>query len=143
MSEKPIEDLSGADILKLQENLEVVRDKPEQLKVVPDPTLVQAKSADQEDGSVQQIDDLIKRFQNFIAAAEETQDMLGARLKDHTVTVDPRLTPQVRDAIRRLFGINSTTITYEMFRQVLRWRSEMLTQGRKKTYGAWTGIAGN
>ena len=143
MADKPIEDLPGSDLAKLQENLDVVREKPEQLIVAPDVSDAQIKPPLTENLNQQKINALITRFQNFIGAAEELQDILGEQLKDYTVTVDPRLDPSVRDAIRRLFGQNSSTITYEMFRQVLRWRSQMLAEGRKKTYGAWTGIAGN
>jgi len=82
----------------------------------------------------QQLEDTIQNLKDFIGAAEEMQMVLADKLKNRRVRVDPRKNPAVREAIRRLFGVDSDTITYDMFKQALELRSKIAEEGRKKTY---------
>ena len=63
------------------------------------------------------------------------QKVLGEKMKDRRATVDPKYNPTVRDSIRRLFGEDSSTVTYKMYKQALEWRSKLLEEGRDNTYG--------
>lgn len=105
--------------------------EPAQVRTVIEPQVTELST---EISEKQRIEIAIENFQQFIKAAEEMQKVVGERLKNRTVRVDPKTNPDVREAIRRLFGINSDEITYDMFKKCLELRSALLAAGRKK-YG--------
>jgi hypothetical protein len=119
------------DLDKLSESLEVEREEPEQLRVAP----ISRGASEEMPTEQQRIEDAISDLREWMVAAAEMQKVLGEKLKSRTVTVDPKVNPSVRDAIARLFGTESNTITYDMYKQALEWRSELLKEGRDKTYG--------
>lgn len=82
----------------------------------------------------QRITDTIDKLNNFLAAAKEMQVVLDGKLQDYVVKVDVNKNPHVRDAIRRLFGIDSNVITYDMFKKVLEMRSQYLQEQRDKSF---------
>ena len=124
--------LSRGDASKLVEGLGVAREEPEQLKVSP----IDIGESVEEATDQQRIEDSIQKLQEWMVAAEQMQLVLGDRLKDRHIRIDSKKNPAVRDAIRRLFGVDSDTITYDMFKKALKWRSELLKEGRNKTYGS-------
>jgi hypothetical protein len=119
------------DLSKLVEDLTVLREEPEQIEVEP----VSREPAEEVPTEQQRIEQTIVELQEWLVAAAQMQKVLGEKLKDRRVTVDPKLNPGVRDAIRRLFGVDSNTITYDMYKQALEMRTKLLEEGREETYG--------
>jgi hypothetical protein len=126
------EEVQQQDLDKFTEDLAIEREEPEQLKVVP----VSDAQASEKVTEQAMVEDAITNLQEWLVAAAQMQTILGEKLKDRRVTVDPKRNPAVRDAIRRLFGEDSNTITYDMYKKALEWRSEVLKEGRNETYGA-------
>lgn len=123
--------LSDTDRGLLGKSLAIERVEPEQIEVV-----VEGKDDLKEVVSEQErLQNAIQNFQNVLQAAQEMQKLLAHKLKDYTVRVDPNKDPSVRDAIRRTFGKDSDTVTHDMFRQCLEWRSQMIKEQRQKAYG--------
>lgn len=122
--------LKTEDLVKLNENTTVIREEPKQKDIVREKSESQAEEQDGQE----RIRQTIEKFQNFLQAADDMKELLGEKLKDYTVTVPVNEAPEVRDAIRRLFGQNSNTITYEMFERCLQWRSEVINKQRRETY---------
>lgn len=123
--------LKKGDLDKLNEEVSIEYDEPEQLEVAPVVGKQESQQTEQ-----QRVETAINNMKEWILAAEEMQKVLGEKLKNRRVRVDPRTNPAVRDAIRRVFGIDSDTITYEMFKHALKLRSDMLQEGRIETYGS-------
>jgi hypothetical protein len=125
--------LSSQDKISLQEQISVTREEPEQLELDKSPF------ADSDAVTVDEkvlIEQAIQRFTNVIKATQQMQNVLGQKLKDRTVKVNPSADASVRDSIRRVFNIESDgTITYDMFKKCLEWRSQITQEQRKKTYG--------
>jgi hypothetical protein len=119
------------DLAKLSEELGVLREEPEQLQVEP----VLRGPAEEQPTEQQRIEDAVNNLQEWLVAAAQMQKVLGEKLKNRRITIDPKRNPAVRDAIRRLFGEDSSTITYDMYKQALEWRSKLLEEGRNNTYG--------
>jgi hypothetical protein len=127
---KLIQTVQKNDQDKFVEDLAIEREEPEQIEMIPvaiEPIELPTEK--------QRIDGAIEDLKEYLVAAEEMQRVLGEKLKNRRVTVDPKQNPAVRDAIRRLFGEDSNTITYNMYKEALRLRSELLTEGRNNTYG--------
>jgi hypothetical protein len=124
--------LSLTDQELLSADLSVAYEEPEQEYVPPAKSQASVTDATTEK---KRVEEAIQKFQNVLKAGEKLQELLGQRLQTYTVTVDPRSDPSVRTAIRRLFGVDSSTITYEMFKEALRLRSELIIQGRMESYG--------
>lgn len=124
--------LSFSDQELLNADLSVAYEEPAQEIVPP----VKSQVAITDDNTEQRrTEEGIERFMNVIKAGEKLQELIGKKLQSHTVTVDPRTDPSVRTAVRRMFGIDSSTITYEMFKEALRLRSQLIVQGRMESYG--------
>lgn len=128
---KTMGSIPEGDLTKLSEELGVFREEPEQLQVEP----VSREPAEEQPTEQQRIEDAVNDLQEWLVAAAQMQKVLGEKLKDRRVTVDPKRNPAVRDAVRRLFGEDSSTVTYEMYKQALEWRSKLLEEGRNNTYG--------
>lgn len=124
--------LSSSDKELLAADLSVTFEEPEQEFI---PLMKSQVAVTDELTEKKRIEEAIGRFKNVISAGEKMQELLGKKLQSRTVTVDPRKDPTVRMAIRRMFGIDESTITYEMFKEALRLRSELILQGRMETYG--------
>ena len=82
----------------------------------------------------QRITDTVEKLNNFLAAAKEMQVVLDEKLQDYVVKVDVNKNPHVRDAIRRLFGVDSNVITYDMFKKALEMRSQYLKEQRDQSF---------
>ncbi len=121
----------STDFNLFSENLNVLREEPEQLLVEP----ISREPAEEVPSEQQRTEDMVIKLQEFILAAAQMQQVLGEKLKKRRITVDPKFNPAARDAIRRLFGEDSSTITYDMYKQALEWRSKLLEEGRNDTYG--------
>ena len=119
------------DLNDLTGDLAVLREEPEQLKVEP----VSRKSSEEAPTNQQRTEDAISSLKEWLLAAAQMQIVLGEKLKNRRVTVSASLNPSVRDAIGRLFNIDSTTVTYDMYKKALEWRSQLLKEGRNTTYG--------
>jgi hypothetical protein len=119
------------DLDKLAEDLTVEREEPEQLLIEP----ISSEPTEEQPTEQQRIESSINELQEWLIAAAQMQKVMSEKLKDRRVTVDPRRNPEIRHAIRRLFGVDSSTITYEMYKQALEWRSKLLEEGRNNTYG--------
>jgi hypothetical protein len=130
-----VEDIENKDFLS--QDLVVTRDEPAQIldSIVLPPQPVESREQIDEK---QRIEVAVKNFEQFVKAAEEMQLVLGEKLKQRVIKINPNINPDAREAIRRLFGVNSDEITYDMFKKCLAWRSELLAAGRKK-YGTGNG----
>jgi len=123
--DKRIEDLSVSDQEILRADLVVERQEPPQVIIVREEsapetsTVMPAKIW---------VTETAEKFQDFIAAAEEMKKVLGRKIQNRRVTVPSSNNPMVRNAIRRLFGVDSETVTYEMFQEALRIRSEIVEE---------------
>jgi len=124
--------LNASDKDLLNADLSVTYEEPAQEFI---PSAGSQKAITDETTEKKRIEEAIQRFNNVIKAGEKLQELLGKKLQERTVTVDPRKDPAVRMAIRRLFGIDSATITYEMFKEALKHRSNLILQGRIESYG--------
>lgn len=120
----------------LAANVQVPYTEPAQI-IQPVETSTQTET-EPELAEKERIESAIANFKQFITAGEEMQTVLGEKLKQRIVKIDSKLSPEVREAIRRLFGINTDEITYDMFKKCLEWRSMVLEAGRKK-YGTGNG----
>jgi hypothetical protein len=126
-----IDTIPDDDLAKLSEGLSVLREEPEQLPQEP----ISREPAEEVPTEQQRIENRVNELQEWLIAAAQMQKVLGEKLKDRRVTVDPKVNPAPRDAIRRLFGEDSSTITYEMYKKALEWRSKLLEEGRDSIYG--------
>jgi hypothetical protein len=124
---KKFDNLQDSDLERLSEQLDVTREEPKQLSV-------EAKSAEEVKAEAKaakaRIQETIDKFGEVIKAGEQMKILLKKKLENRTVRVDPNKNPAVRDAIRRVFGINSDTITYDMFEKALEIRSKLSKEGR-------------
>jgi len=125
--------VSANDRQRFAENLAVERDEPSQLLVVPEPR--ETAEADEITTKKEQLSAAIAKFEDFLGAAEQMQKLLGEKLKNRQVRIDPKKNPALREAIRRVFGIDSDTVTYDMFKQALEMRSKMVQEGREVSFG--------
>jgi len=123
--------ITSEDLSRLTEDLTIEREEPGQLLVSP----IVTGATKEEQTEKQRVENAIENLQNWMLAAAEMQKVLGEKLKNRTVTIDSKTNPAVRDAIRRLFGTDSSTITYDMYKKALEWRSKLLEEGRNNTYG--------
>ena len=125
------QEIPQQDQLKLTEGLAITREEPEQLLVEP----VSRGAVEEKPTEQQRAEKSIGDMEEWLIAAAQMQKVLGEKLKNRTVTVDPKRNPAVREAIRRLFGEDSGTITYEMYKKALEWRTQLIEEGRNETYG--------
>lgn len=77
------------------------------------------------------INEMVGKLDTLVAAAEALKSVLGKKIEARRVQVLSSTNPAVRNAIRRLFALDSDTVTYEMFKQALAWRSELTKEGSK------------
>ncbi len=119
------------DLNDLTEDLAVNREEPEQLRVDP----ISRKSSEEVPTQQQRTEDAVNNLEEWLVAAAQMQMVLGEKLKNRRVTVDAKINPAVKDALGRLFGVDSSTVTYDMYKKALEWRSQLLKEGRNNTYG--------
>lgn len=119
------------DLNDLIEDLAVNREEPEQLRMAP----ISLGSSEEVPTQQQQTTEAVENLQEWLIAAAQMQIVLGEKLKNRQVKVNPKINPGVKDAIARLFGIDSSTVTYDMYKKALEWRSQLLKEGRNNTYG--------
>lgn len=110
------------DLKKMFQQLTVERTEPDQIEDNP---VVPQEIADENIKKIQIMQD---KFNSVIAAGETLQEVLDAKLKHREVKIDPNKDSQVLQAIRNVFGKNTTVITYDMFKKCLQLKSE-LTKG--------------
>ncbi len=123
--------LEEQDKSTLYSTLIAEREEPDQVFIEPEKV-----SAEKEPLTDQQwILESIDKWKKWLTAAKKLKETLGLKLKDRKVRVDPSVNPTVRDAIRRLFGIDSDTITYEMFQKCLEIRSKITQENRQSIFG--------
>jgi len=122
----PVGGLGSGDRGRLGERLDIVREEPPQVDVRTAAT----ETAPVEPVTKTDVSEMVGKFKQFIVAAEAMKNLLFQRLAARTVTVDPKVDPGVRTAIRRLFGVNSSTITTDMFKEALKLRAELTAAGR-------------
>jgi len=130
--------INSADKELLSQHLTAEREKPE---TISRPRETKKEEPDKEVSPKERIDESKKKYENWIKAAEQMKVILADKLQNRKVKVDPAKDPSIRDAIRRVFGVDSDTITYEMFQKALEIRSDIISQERSKKYG--TDNAGN
>ena len=127
--DQPDKDLLGNDLF-------IDREEPDQITSVVSPEDVLPEVTEQ-----QRVEKAIEKFDEWLIAADKMAQVLGNKLDNRQVKVDATKNPAVRAAIRRLFGVDSDTITYDMFKKALELRSDLEKQGRKKIYGTIHGTS--
>jgi hypothetical protein len=135
----PITPVTDADADKLAESLEVTRKEPDQLDV---PVVIEPEE-EEEVAPEDRLRETKEKFEKWIKAAEQMQTVLGEKLKNRKVKVPVSKDLSVRDAIARLFGVDSDTVTYDMFKYCLELRSKILEEQRRKNYGTSKSLPGN
>lgn len=125
--------IDNNDLQVLNEDLSLDWQEPEQMKV---PVNQRDIILQQEQSNKARLDEAIKNFEELIKAIQYMQDIaIKAKLQDRTVRVPAKKNPTVRDAIRRMFGIDSEIVTYDMFKKCLELRSQLNDEQRRQTYG--------
>jgi len=137
--QEKVKKLEGTDLDILNEDLDLKWQEPEQI-TVPMVKKEQNTTEPPIDPKVR-IEQKIKDFEEYIKAADYMQDVvLKERLKNRVVRVPTKKDPSIREAIRRLFGVDSDQITYDMFKKCLEIRSQLAAEQRRTTYKANEGI---
>jgi hypothetical protein len=122
-------DVSDSDKKKLFESLNVERSEPEQIEVPKESDA--SRDSQIKDSNIKRLQQGKQNMEKWMTAAKAMQKVLAIKLKDRVIRVDPAINPSLREAIRNTFGINSDTVTYEMFQQALELRSAAAREGRK------------
>lgn len=124
---KRFDNLQSTDTQKLGESLGIIREEPKQISVRPE---AERKEKEQEQAAKVRIQETIDKFKEILKAGEQMKILLRKKLGNRTIRVNAAENPAVRDAIRRVFGIDSDIITYDMFEKALETRSELSKEGR-------------
>lgn len=135
---RPTTAVKDTDRDKLGENLTVQRTEPDQLEV---PVVV--KHEIEEIVPEDRLRETKEKFEKWVDAAQQMQSIIGEKLKDRKVQIPVSKDLAVRDAIARLFGVESDTVTYDMFKYCLELRSKILEDQRRKNYGTSKSLPGN
>jgi hypothetical protein len=125
----------SADTTGLIDDLAISYEEPKQVSAPPtikSQAQVEAEAVDPK----QRIEDAKKKFEELIAAQKATQTLLDKKLETYAVNVDPARNPTVRDAIRRIFGADTSIVSNEMYRKSRDLLTQLRTEQRKASYGA-------
>lgn len=61
----------------------------------------------------------IRQYDNIIEATDNLTKILDSKSRGYTFTFDPKENPALTSAIRKVFGIDTNEITYEMYKDVI------------------------
>lgn len=70
----------------------------------------------EEDSNIQHY---INQYTKIVDASDKVAKIIDDRCKGYTYKFDPNKMPALAQAVRKVFGINTNEITYEMYKQVL------------------------
>lgn len=137
---RKVKQVQYGDLDKLSETLDIHYQEPKQLKIV---TPAGNAEVSEEVSSEDKLRETKEKFEKWIKAAEQMKDIIGKKLKNRQVQVPVSKDLSVRDAIGRIFNIDSDTVTYDMFKYCLELRSQILEEQRKANYGTSKSVSRN
>jgi len=114
--------LNTIDSSPINTQIVIQRDEPES---VSQPFVPPKEPAFDDIAGKQRIQDAIKKLQDYLAAAEQMKTLLGDRIKNRVVPLNAQEDLPIKQAIARIFGVDSDKITFEMFKKCLEIRSQL------------------
>jgi hypothetical protein len=121
-------DKESRDILesKLQKN----REEPLSKGVKGNPITSDSARIDIEAKNAE-LDKMIDQYDTIISLAEEVEKIVEQRGENVQVKFDADENITLRDSIRRVFGIDTDIVTYEMYKTCLELREQLAEEDRK------------
>lgn len=83
------------------------------------------------EGRAEALNNTIDQYNNIIALAEEVETLVEDRAKSVEIKFDPDEDISLRDSIRRVFGIDTDIVTYDMYKQCLELREQLAEEDRQ------------
>jgi hypothetical protein len=126
---RKVSGLESSDVETINNDITIIPEEPEaSVQYIPG-------TADQQEEITPEakLEQRIDKFQKWLEAAKEIEVVLDKRLKSRAVKAKPN-DIQLRQAIRRTFNVDSDVVTFEMFKEALKIRSQILEAERKKEY---------
>jgi hypothetical protein len=67
----------------------------------------------------------------MITLADEVDTLIKQRSKDVQIQFDADIDITLRDSIRRVFGLDTNIVTYDMYKKCLELREQLATEDRQ------------
>lgn len=114
----------------LESKLKKNREEPKSESVKGNPITPDSARLDIDAKNVE-LDKMIDQYNDIISLAEEVEILIEQRAKDVEVKFDADIDITLRDSIRRVFGIDTNIVTYDMYKKSLELREQLAEEDRQ------------
>lgn len=104
-------------------------DSPDSIEI--DPNL----QIEEEEEVAGDVEHYIRQYNSIIEATDNLIKVFDSKCQGYTFTFDPKANPGLASAVRKVFGIDSNEITYEMYKQVIDEQTEMYQEMGDEIFG--------
>ena len=105
-------DISKKDKKILSEHSDIAYDSPDVIEVEP-------KLKEEEKEVVATVDHYVEKYKSIIAVTEKMITVIDDKCSGYTYKFDSTERPDLASAVRKVFGITTSEITYDMYKQIL------------------------
>lgn len=105
-------DISKKDRKILSEHSDIAYDSPNVIEA-------ESKLKEEEKEVVATADHYAEQYKSIIAVTEKMITVIDDKCSGYTYKFDPIERPDIASAVRKVFGITTSEITYDMYKQVI------------------------
>jgi hypothetical protein len=114
----------------LESQLQKYREEPQSIGIKNNISTPDSARLDV-DAKRTELNTLIDQYNSMITLADEVDTLIKQRSKDVQIQFDADIDITLRDSIRRVFGLDTNIVTYDMYKKCLELREQLATEDRQ------------